>query len=106
MTMPWLAGIPRREVEWFPTIDRQRCVKCGMCMNCGRSVYEWTDEGPVVARPYDCVVGCSTCANLCQGMCITFQPVESVRELYRKHGVWKKVKDALRAEGKLGAKPS
>ena len=99
--MPWFAGLPRSEVNWHPTIDAKRCVKCGMCMNCGRGVYEWTPDGPKVTRPNECVVGCSTCANLCQGKCITFPSIEEVRRLYKEHGIWKKVKEALKAEGKI-----
>jgi formate hydrogenlyase subunit 6/NADH:ubiquinone oxidoreductase subunit I len=70
-------------------------------MNCGRAVFEWTTDGPKVVRPNDCVVGCSTCANLCQGKCITFPPIDELRRLYQKHGVWKKVKEALKVEGKI-----
>ena len=43
--MPWLAGYPREKVEWFPTIDESKCVSCGMCMNCGKKVYDWAN-GP------------------------------------------------------------
>jgi ferredoxin len=35
--MPWLAGFPREKVEWYPTVDPSKCIKCGMCMNCGKS---------------------------------------------------------------------
>ena len=99
--MPWLAGYPREKIEWYPTIDLEKCVKCGMCMNCGQKVYRWTKEGPVVAQPYRCVVGCSTCATLCQGNAITFPDREKLRDLYRKEGIWAKVKKELLKEGKL-----
>ncbi len=97
--MPWLAGHPRERVEWYPTIDPEKCVKCGMCMNCGHKVYEWADEGPKVARPNDCVVGCSTCANLCAGQAISFPDVERLRKLYRQEKIWAKVKKHLIAQG-------
>lgn len=42
-------------MEWYPTIDAKKCVKCGMCMNCGKNVYDWTKDGEKVARPYSCV---------------------------------------------------
>ncbi len=99
--MSWLAGIPRDEIPWFPIIDADRCVKCGMCMNCGRSVYDWTSDGARVVRPYDCVVGCNTCANLCLGQCITFPPIEEVRKVYQQHKVWPKVKEELKKEGRI-----
>ncbi|GAK56679.1 conserved protein [Candidatus Vecturithrix granuli] len=99
--MAWLTGYPRENVEWFPTVDSEKCVKCGMCMNCGKAVYEWTDKGSVVARPYACVVGCTTCGNLCLGEAITFPERAYIRDLYKREGIWGKVKKQLQDEGKL-----
>jgi len=99
--MAWLTGYPREKIQWFPTINREKCVKCGMCMNCGKKVFDWTEEGPRVARPYSCVVGCSTCGSLCLGNAITFPDAESVREIYKREGIWAKVKKQLSEEGKL-----
>lgn len=101
--MAWLAGFPRENINWHPTIDPDKCVKCGMCMNCGQKVYKWTEEGPVVAHPNDCVVGCTTCATLCMGNAISFPDKKALRELYRKNGIWAKVKRELEAEGRLKA---
>ena len=70
-------------------------------MNCGKNVFDWTTGGSVVARPYSCVVGCSTCANLCQGKAISFPDVEELRRLYRRERIWMKVKEQLTAEGAL-----
>ena len=36
--------ISQRKVNWHPTIDPDKCVKSGMCMNCGQGVYDWTKE--------------------------------------------------------------
>jgi len=102
--MPWLAGYPREKVEWYPTIDSEKCVKCGMCMNCGKNVFGWTEKGAIVARPYQCVVGCTTCANLCLGNAISFPDIKTIRELYKKEGIWTKVKEQMREEGKLEIK--
>jgi NAD-dependent dihydropyrimidine dehydrogenase PreA subunit len=101
--MPWLAGYPREKVEWFPTIDEKKCVSCGMCMNCGKEVFDWVSEKgkPVVARPYECVVGCSTCANLCLGNAISFPDIRTVKDLYKKEGIYPKVKDILKKEGEI-----
>ena len=99
--MAWLVGYPRDKVEWYPTIDPDKCVKCGMCMNCGKNVFNWTEEGARVARPYDCQVGCTTCATLCLGNAITFPNIETIRELYKKEGIWAKVKKDLKDKGKI-----
>lgn len=102
--MPWFAGISREEIKWYPTIDSTKCVKCGICMNCGKEVYDWTENGPVVARPYSCVVGCTTCANLCLGNAITFPDINELKEFYKKHNIWSKVKKVLEEEKKLTIK--
>ena len=99
--MAWLTGYPREKVNWFPTIDRSKCVKCGMCMNCGKSVYIWTEKGAVVKNPYECVVGCSTCANLCMGNAISFPAISELHALYKKEGLWAKVKKQMIEEGEL-----
>jgi len=99
--MAWLFGYPREKINWHPTINYDKCVKCGMCMNCGRKVYDWNEEGPVVARPLQCVVGCTTCANLCMGEAIGFPDIKELREVYKKEKIWSKVKRQLEEEGTL-----
>ena len=99
--MAWLIGYPREKINWHPTINYDRCVKCGMCMNCGRKVYDWNEEGPVVARPLQCVVGCTTCANLCMGEAISFPDIKELREVYKKEKIWSKVKRQLEEEGTI-----
>ena len=102
--MAWLTGFPREKVEWFPTIDSAKCVKCGMCMNCGKNVFDWTEKGAVVARSYNCSVGCSSCSHLCLGEAITFPDLNGLRELYKREGIWANVKKQLIEEGKLKIK--
>jgi len=99
--MPWLTGYAREKVEWYPAVNPEKCVKCGMCMNCGKGVYKWTEDGPKVAHPYNCIVGCTTCGNLCAGNAISFPDVKRLRELYRREKIWAKVKRQLTEEGKL-----
>ena len=70
-------------------------------MNCGRNVYDWNEEGPVVARPLQCVVGCTTCANLCMGEAISFPDIKELREVYKKEKIWSKVKKQLKEEGTI-----
>ncbi len=99
--MAWIAEFPREKIPWYPTIDKNKCVKCGMCMSCGREVYKWTNSGPEVISPYRCIVGCSTCANLCLGNAITFPDIKTLREIYKREGIWSKVKQSLIKEGKI-----
>lgn len=103
--MPWFAGVERKEINWHPTIDKKKCVKCGMCMNCGKKVFEWDSDGKaVVQNPLACVVGCSTCANLCLGSAISFPPLEELRVVFRKYRVWTAVRKQLINEGKIPAR--
>ncbi|MBE0433986.1 ferredoxin family protein [candidate division WOR-3 bacterium] len=99
--MPWLTGYPRERIDWFPKVSTRKCVRCGMCMNCGRNVYDWTRSGPVVARPYDCVPGCNTCSILCMGAAIAFPTRKYIREVYRREKIWGQVKKALKKAGKI-----
>src|SRR5690606_621775 len=101
INMAWFAGYPREKIQWYPTIDPEKCVECGICMNCGAKVYKWTEEGPVVDQPYKCTVGCTTCATLCQGNAITFPDKKPLRELYQKERIWAKVKKELTEAGKF-----
>ncbi|MGB9591167.1 MAG: aromatic aminobenezylarsenical efflux permease ArsG family transporter [Candidatus Kryptoniota bacterium] len=61
-------GVPRSKIKWNPTVDKSKCVGCGMCITgCGRNVYDWDskENKSVVARPNNCLVGCVTCSNTC-----------------------------------------
>lgn len=101
--MPWYAGVSRDQMDWGPAVDAKKCVGCGVCLNCGKNVFEWKDGKSVVVNRDNCQVGCMTCANLCQGKCISFPPLEDVRRFYREHGMWEKVREAMIAEGKISA---
>lgn len=86
------------KINWFPTIDPKKCVKCGICMNCVKNVYDWTENNAKVVRPLQCVIGCSTCANLCMRNAITFPNIQQMRKTYKKEGIWAKVKKQLKEE--------
>lgn len=58
-------------VPWYPVIDRDRCVGCGVCADyCLFSVYENQTSEPAstrvrVTKPLNCKTGCPACARLC-----------------------------------------
>lgn len=73
-------------------------------MNCGKGVFTWTVQGPVVSNPLECVVGCSTCSNLCEGNAITFPDINELRAQYKKEHLWAKVTRQMKELGKLTPK--
>ncbi|RLI78265.1 hypothetical protein DRP05_07805 [Archaeoglobales archaeon] len=46
--------------------------------------------------PYNCLIGCTTCSNLCPASAIDFPNIELVREVIKKHVVFKVVKEKLK----------
>ncbi len=91
-------GVPRKEIPWYPKIDPAVCIGCGLCaVICGRGVYSYdlVDKKPVVVKPYNCLVGCQTCANLCPVGAIEFPDPQMVRDEARKHKIFAKVKKLL-----------
>ena len=101
--MPWFAGVSRPEIDWGPTIDPKKCVSCGVCLNCGKDVFAWVDGKSSVANRGDCVVGCMTCGNLCQGRAISFPPLDELRKFYKDHRIWKQVKESMVESGEIPA---
>ncbi len=77
-------GHPRETIPWFPTVNDELCDGCGICLKlCSTHSLAPTEEGKVwVAEPFACVVGCSSCANVCQPDAITFPP-RSMLDAYK-----------------------
>jgi NAD-dependent dihydropyrimidine dehydrogenase PreA subunit len=91
-------GIPREEIDWHPTVDKNKCVGCGMCVtSCGRNVFDFDKEKnkSVVARPLNCMVGCTSCEVWCVFNAISFPDKQYVKNLIKKKGVLKIVKKEL-----------
>jgi NAD-dependent dihydropyrimidine dehydrogenase PreA subunit len=73
-------GIPREEIQWFPTIDFEKCTGCQSCFKfCKRGIYTF-DDGPKATNPYRCVVGCTGCQTQCKEAAISFPSLVDLRE--------------------------
>ncbi|MGC8654797.1 MAG: 4Fe-4S dicluster domain-containing protein [Candidatus Kryptoniota bacterium] len=88
-------GVPRKEIPWFPTIDSDSCIGCDLCyLSCGREVFEKDEENRVVIveRPYNCMVGCSTCMTLCPVEAISFPGRDIIWKVEKEHRIFGIVK--------------
>jgi NAD-dependent dihydropyrimidine dehydrogenase PreA subunit len=80
-------GVPREQIDWHPTIDEDKCQGCGMCVtSCGREVFDFdaAKKKAVVARPLQCLVGCTSCEAWCVFEAISFPDKQYVRDLIKK----------------------
>jgi DNA-binding transcriptional ArsR family regulator/NAD-dependent dihydropyrimidine dehydrogenase PreA subunit len=94
-------GIPREQIDWYPTVVAERCIGCGICAtSCGKNVFAF-DYGvnkPVVVAPQMCMVGCTTCATICPEDALEFPSQGYVRQIIKKNKVLTQAKNMLRAE--------
>ena len=73
-------GVPREQIDWFPTINYEKCNNCGDCVTfCAHGVYEKGEEKILIVKPKNCVVFCQACLKMCpiEGAMI-FQPKKEV----------------------------
>jgi Pyruvate/2-oxoacid:ferredoxin oxidoreductase delta subunit len=81
-------GISRETIPWFPTVNHAACIGCELCfVTCGRGVYDVHDHKAWPERQYDCMVGCTTCANICPTQAITFPDKQLVQKIEREHKI-------------------
>ncbi|MHA1674132.1 MAG: 4Fe-4S dicluster domain-containing protein [Promethearchaeota archaeon] len=73
-------GVPREEIDWFPTIDYNYCNDCGDCITfCGHGVFEQEVRKVIVKKPKNCVVFCQACLKMCPiDHAMIFQPKKEV----------------------------
>jgi NAD-dependent dihydropyrimidine dehydrogenase PreA subunit len=79
--------IPREKIPWYPSIERSKCNGCRECFEfCQNGVFAWDDEKNCanVVKPFQCVVGCSACQNLCSEGAISFPNLQEIHEIIRK----------------------
>jgi len=89
MMLKW-KNVPRSEIPWHPTIDESKCTGCKKCFEfCSHKVYRFdeTRKKTHVARPLECVVGCSSCKGLCEAEAIFFPPLSMLTGLLKARGI-------------------
>jgi NAD-dependent dihydropyrimidine dehydrogenase PreA subunit len=84
-------GVPREEIPWFPRVDEKRCSGCSSCVEfCTQSVFSFDGKSHVI-KPYNCIVGNSSCRSFCPEKAISFPTTvelkESLGKLKEKHGI-------------------
>jgi NAD-dependent dihydropyrimidine dehydrogenase PreA subunit len=82
-----LSDVPREKIPWYPTIDYEKCTSCLTCVGfCRNGVYatKGNPGNPLVANPYNCVVGCSSCETMCPNGAISFPSREEIVELIKR----------------------
>ena len=82
-------GVPRSKIPWYPTINYEKCVSCGKCVDyCKLGVYEpETKDGKkksVVKNPNNCVVFCNGCDSICPAGAIKHPSKVETREIIKK----------------------
>ena len=82
-------GIPRSKIPWGPTIDYEKCINCGKCVDyCKLGVYEFEEhqgkKRSNIKNPDSCVVLCTGCEEICPAGAITHPSKRETREIIRK----------------------
>ncbi|RPI87444.1 MAG: ferredoxin family protein [Chloroflexi bacterium] len=80
-------GIPRTLIPWFPTINEELCIDCGVCVDaCKHDAYAFSeDTGRVkVANPYHCEVYCESCRFQCTEGAINFPERKSFKLIFKE----------------------
>jgi NAD-dependent dihydropyrimidine dehydrogenase PreA subunit len=85
-------GIPRDEISWYPRVDETRCEGCSSCVEfCSQGVFAFHDGKSKVVKPYNCIVGKSSCRAFCPDKAISFptrtQLTSTLTELRTKRGL-------------------
>ena len=75
----------REQIPWYPTIDLDLCINCGVCVEfCKNKVYAFDDIITSVVNPYNCVILCTGCKDKCEVGAISFPNKDDILILVRK----------------------
>ena len=97
-------GIPRNEIPWYPTIDYEKCVSCGKCVEyCTLGTYEFEKKNgkkrTIVKNPNKCVVLCTGCDGICPTGAITHPSKKEtsviIRNLRKSHNLHKEKRQEI-----------
>jgi len=79
-------GIPRKLIPWYPTIDEELCIGCGVCINaCKHGTYAYDGTGKaIVAHPYNCEVSCESCRFQCEVGAISFPDRKAFKAIIKQ----------------------
>jgi NAD-dependent dihydropyrimidine dehydrogenase PreA subunit len=79
--------VSREKFPWFPTINYDACTRDLDCLNfCVHEVFDWDPATgrPVVAHPYDCVPGCTSCIEVCKAGALSLPSKQQWRSTLRR----------------------
>ena len=91
-------GADRTKIKWNPKIDGKKCTGCGMCITtCGKKVFDfdWAEGKAKVARPDNCMVGCTSCEVWCLFDAISFPDKKMVKDFIKENKILLKAKEEL-----------
>lgn len=79
-------GVPRNKIPWYPIIDYEKCIGCGKCVEfCHNSVFDIEEKDgekkTIVKKPYNCVVFCRGCEDICPADAITHPSEEETQQI-------------------------
>jgi NAD-dependent dihydropyrimidine dehydrogenase PreA subunit len=82
-------GIQRNKIPWYPSINYEKCISCGKCVDfCHMEAFAFEEkEGKkrsVVKNPNSCVVFCRGCEDICPAGAITHPSEEETQKIIEK----------------------
>ncbi len=84
MGQKWF-GISRDQIDWFPTIDYDKCTSCLACVKkCTHGVFTQKEGKPLVIEQKNCIVGCTGCEPVCPNSAISHPPKSYLQELAKR----------------------